>query len=70
MENMGFLAPVLSVLALIFAMYLAGKINKASDGNDRMREIAGAISEGARAFLMAEYRILVVFVAVLLSVTG
>ena len=70
MENIGLLAPVLSVLALIFAMYLAGKINKASDGNDRMREIAGAISEGARAFLMAEYRILVVFVVVLFILIG
>ena len=70
MENIGLLAPVLSVLALIFAMYLAGKINKSSDGNERMKEIAGAISEGARAFLMAEYRILVVFVAVLFVLIG
>ena len=70
MENISLLAPVFSILALLFAMYLAGKINKASDGNDRMREIAGAISEGARAFLMAEYRILVIFVVVLFVLIG
>ena len=70
MGMMKLTAPILSVLALLFAWYLAGKIGKASDGNERMREIAGAISEGARAFLMAEYRILVVFVAVLFVLIG
>ena len=35
-----------------------------------MKEIAGAISEGARAFLMAEYRILIFFVVVLFVLIG
>ena len=35
-----------------------------------MREIAGAIKEGAQAFLKAEYRMLVVFVAVLFLLIG
>lgn len=35
-----------------------------------MREIADAIAEGARAFLASEYRILVIFVAVLFVVIG
>lgn len=33
-------------------------------------EIADAIAEGARAFLTSEYRILVVFVAILFVVIG
>ena len=37
---------------------------------DRMKEIAGAIAEGARAFLTAEYKILVIFVAVLFVLIG
>lgn len=35
-----------------------------------MRVIADAIAEGARAFLAAEYRVLVIFVAVLFVVIG
>ncbi|MFW5677657.1 MAG: sodium/proton-translocating pyrophosphatase, partial [Acetivibrio ethanolgignens] len=70
MEMIIYAAPVLAVLALLFAMYLAGKIGRESEGNDRMKEIAGAISEGAKAFLQAEYRILIIFVAVLFVLIG
>ena len=35
-----------------------------------MKEIAGAIAEGARAFLTAEYKILVIFVVVLFVLIG
>ena len=35
-----------------------------------MKEIASAIAEGARAFLFAEYKVLVIFVAVLFVVLG
>ncbi len=35
-----------------------------------MREIADAIAEGARAFMTAEYRVLIIFVAVLFVVIG
>ncbi|MCA9559029.1 MAG: sodium/proton-translocating pyrophosphatase, partial [Myxococcales bacterium] len=39
-------------------------INKQDPGNDRMKEIAAAIQEGAMAFLGAEYRKLAIFVVV------
>ena len=35
-----------------------------------MKEIAGAIKEGAQAFLFAEYKILVIFVVVLFVLIG
>ena len=70
MENMMFLVPVAAVLALLFAAYLAAKVSKEDVGTDRMKEIADAIAEGARAFLMAEYKILVIFVAVLFVLIG
>ena len=35
-----------------------------------MKEISGAIAEGAKAFLFSEYKILIVFVAVLFVVLG
>ena len=70
MENMMFLVPVAAVLALLFAAYLAAKVSKEDVGTGRMKEIADAIAEGARAFLMAEYKILVIFVVVLFVLIG
>lgn len=70
MDYIIYAVPVVAVLALLFAVILAVKINKADAGTDRMKEIASAISEGAHAFLKAEYRILIIFVAVLFVVIG
>ena len=57
-----FLAPLAGVLSLLFAGYLALKVSKADAGDDRMKEIAGYIHEGAMAFLMREYRTLALFI--------
>lgn len=65
-----YLVPIAAVLALLFATYLAAKVNKQDEGTERMKEIAGAIAEGARAFLTAEYKILVIFVLVLFVLIG
>ena len=65
-----YLVPIAAVIALLFAAYLAGKVGKQDAGTDRMKEIAGAIAEGARAFLMAEYKILIIFVVVLFVLIG
>ena len=62
--------PAAAVLALLFAVYLANKVSRQSVGTDRMKEISGAIAEGARAFLTAEYKILIIFVAVLFVLIG
>ena len=70
MNNYMYLVPIAAVIALLFAAYLAGKVGKQDAGMDRMKEIAGAIAEGARAFLMAEYKILVIFVVVLFVLIG
>ena len=70
MENLMYVVPVVSVLALLFAGYLAVKDAKQEEGTEKMKEIASAISEGARAFLTAEYKILIVFVIVLFLLIG
>ena len=70
MNTYMYLIPVAAVIALLFAAYLAGKVGKQDAGTDRMKEIAGAIAEGARAFLMAEYKILIIFVVVLFVLIG
>ena len=70
MDNLIWAAPVLAILALVFAAAKTSMVSKADAGTDRMKEIAGSISEGAHAFLFAEYKILVIFVAVLFVLIG
>ena len=70
MNNYMYLVPVAAVIALLFAAYLAAKVSRQDAGTERMKEIAGAIAEGARAFLTAEYKILIVFVVVLFVLIG
>ena len=46
--------PFFGVAALLFALFKASVVNNQAPGNERMQEIAGAISEGAHAILFAE----------------
>ena len=57
-------APVLAVCALLFAAFKARYVVRQDAGTERMQEIAQAIAEGADAFLLAEYKILAIFIAV------
>ena len=70
MEQMLFLVPIVGLLGLLFAIILKSNVIKQDPGTDKMKEIADAIAEGANAFLVSEYRILVIFVAVLFVVIG
>ena len=65
MESMVYIAPIMAIIALVFAFTLAAKVSKMDEGTDRMKEIALSIREGANAFLTAEYKILVVFAIIL-----
>ena len=70
MEKMILSVPVIGLIGLLFAIFLRLHVIKQDPGNDRMREIADAIAEGARAFMTSEYRVLIIFVAVLFVVIG
>lgn len=70
MDSLVYLAPVMAIIALLFAFYKISFVSKADAGTDRMKEIAASISEGARAFLFAEYRILAFFIVILLVAIG
>lgn len=70
MDSLVYLAPVMAIVALLFAVYKICFVSKADAGTDRMKEIAASINEGARAFLFAEYRILAIFIVILLLAIG
>ena len=62
-----------SVVAIICGVVFSLQIIKESDGNDRMREIAGAIQEGAQAYLTRQYltiAIVGVVIFILMGVSG
>ncbi|MEE2778204.1 MAG: sodium-translocating pyrophosphatase [Acidobacteriota bacterium] len=61
-ENFVIWLPLVGVVALGFALLRARWIQKQDDGDDRMREIAGHIRDGAMAFLGREYKVLGIFV--------
>ncbi|MBN2831630.1 MAG: sodium-translocating pyrophosphatase [Candidatus Omnitrophica bacterium] len=58
------LAPVGSIIALMFAAYLAISILKKDEGNDKMKEIALAVRTGANAYLKRQYLGVSIFFAV------
>ena len=66
--NLMYVAVICALIGLVFAFVLTKRVNAVDAGTDRMKEIASAIAEGARAFLFAEYRILAIFIVVLFVV--
>lgn len=62
--------PISALAALIYAILKSKWINKQDAGTDKMKEIAGHIHEGAMAFLNAEYKVLIVFVAIVAVILG
>ena len=50
------LAPLGSILALIFAWVYYKQVMAADEGNDRMKEIAGYVKQGAMAYLVKQYK--------------
>ncbi|MCM3662550.1 sodium-translocating pyrophosphatase [Georgenia satyanarayanai] len=56
-----------AVVALLIAVVLRGQVLAADEGSVRMREIAQAIQEGARAYLNRQFRTLALFVVVVFA---
>ena len=55
----------ISLVALVFAYYLVREVLGASEGSEKMKEIARAIQEGAKAYLSRQFRTLGIFLALL-----
>ncbi|HKQ32511.1 MAG TPA: sodium-translocating pyrophosphatase [Thermodesulfobacteriota bacterium] len=61
---------ILGLGVLLYAYSVYREIKSLPDGNDKMREIAGAIADGAMVFLRREYRIIGIFVIVVFILLG
>jgi K(+)-stimulated pyrophosphate-energized sodium pump len=64
MNSYIYLIPLAGLLALLFTYIKSAWVKKQDPGNERMKNIATFIQDGAMAFLKAEYKILIIFVVV------
>ena len=64
------IALIAGILALGFAGFMVFYVLKHDEGSEKIREISGAIQEGAMAFLGREYRVLAVFVIIITIILG
>jgi len=73
MQNLLYVLPLFGVLGLLYVVWKSAWVANQDAGTDKMKKIASHIAEGAMAFLKAEYKVLIIFVAcvaVLLAVTA
>lgn len=64
------IAPIASVIALIFAIYFYKKVMGAPEGNEKMIAIAGYVREGAYAYLYRQYRVVGIVFFLLVALFG
>ncbi len=62
--SIAWLAPICAVIGIIFAAYLGNWVIKQDPGSEKMNDISLKIQQGAKAFLMSEYKLLVIFMIV------
>lgn len=67
MLEIGFIAPLAGIIAVVAAGYLVYYILSKPAGTDRMQELSRSIYRGAMTFLHEEYRVIAVFVVVVMA---
>lgn len=65
MQGLTSLAPFFGIISLIIAWFIYAYVKKQPKGNNRIQELEEMIHEGVMAFLIKEYSIFAVFIAVL-----
>ncbi|MBK7524343.1 MAG: sodium-translocating pyrophosphatase [Saprospiraceae bacterium] len=63
-QSIIYLIPIFGILALLFTYWKSSWVSNQEVGTEKMARIAKSISEGAMAFLRAEYKVLAIFVVV------
>jgi len=66
--SLWWIAPIASILALVFAAYFHRKMMAAHEGSATMKEIAGHVREGAMAYLFRQYKVVILVFVVLLVI--
>jgi K(+)-stimulated pyrophosphate-energized sodium pump len=69
-EQVFFLVPAGSILALIFALVQARKVLGFSEGNDLMKKISLSVRQGANAYLRRQYTGVAMFFVAMFAVLG
>jgi K(+)-stimulated pyrophosphate-energized sodium pump len=64
-EQLFWLAPIGSAAALIFAFFFYTQMKKASEGSERMAQIASYVRKGAMAYLKQQYKVVTIVFLVL-----
>ena len=59
-----------AAVALLFALAMAKTVTKFSEGNDLMKKISMSIRKGANAYLKRQYKIVLIFFAIMFVVLG
>ncbi|MBE6623689.1 MAG: sodium-translocating pyrophosphatase [Ruminococcaceae bacterium] len=59
-----------ALLALIFALLTALKVMRFPEGNDLMKKISSSIRKGANAYLKRQYKIVIIFFAIMFLILG
>ena len=59
-----FIAPLSALVSILVGLYFYRYVNKQDSGTERMKEISGAIKEGAAAFIRREYTTLAIFMII------
>ncbi len=68
--TVAWMAPVCALIGMCVAGYLGSWVLRQDPGSDKMNSISVKIQQGAQAFLMSEYKILVIFVVVVAVAMG
>lgn len=70
MFEIWFIAPLSALVSILVGLYFYNYVNKQDSGTERMREISGAIKEGAAAFIRREYTTLAIFIVIVAIIIG
>jgi K(+)-stimulated pyrophosphate-energized sodium pump len=70
MDKLMYLVPIMGVLGLLYTLFRFNWVARQDAGTDRMKEISHYISQGAMAFLRAEWKILTYFAIVVALLLG
>ena len=68
--NLLLIAIVCGVIAVLYGIVTTVQVLKAPAGNERMRDIASAVQEGARAYLARQYRTIAIVGVVVVALVS